>query len=64
MNQCEIVEYLLMANANADLLELNGNTAVHLACYGGKLDCLRILANYVLLPKMLDIINYDGELFI
>jgi len=53
-----------MANANPELLDCNGNTAVHLACYSGKLDCLKILANYVLLPKMLDIINYDGKYFI
>uniref|UniRef100_A0A2H8THA5 NF-kappa-B inhibitor cactus n=1 Tax=Melanaphis sacchari TaxID=742174 RepID=A0A2H8THA5_9HEMI len=59
-NQCEIVKYLMMANANAEILDCNGNTAVHLACYGGKLDCLRILASYVLLPKILDTINYDG----
>jgi len=50
----------MMANANAEILDCNGNTAVHLACYGGKLDCLRILASYVLLPKIFDTINYDG----
>lgn len=59
-NQCEIVKYLMMANANAEILDCNGNTAVHLACYDGKLDCLRILASYVLLPKIFDTINYDG----
>lgn len=51
----------MMANVNAELLDFNGNTAVHLACYAGKLDCLRILNNYVLLPKILDTINYDGK---
>lgn len=61
MNQCEIVKHLMKANANAGLLDCNGNTAVHLACYNGKLDCLRVLDNYVLLPKMLDTINYDGK---
>lgn len=60
-NQCEIVKSLMMADANAELLDFNGNTAVHLACYGGKLDCLKIMANYAYLPKMLDTINYDGE---
>jgi len=50
----------MMANANAEILDCNGNTAVHLACYDGKLDCLRILASYVLLPKIFDTINYDG----
>ncbi|VVC43832.1 Hypothetical protein CINCED_3A005380 [Cinara cedri] len=59
-NQCEIVKYMLMKNANVELLDINGNNAVHLACYGGKLDCLKILASSVLLPKMLDTINYDG----
>lgn len=53
-----------MANANAEVLDCNGNTAVHLACYGGKLDCLRILASYVLLPKIFDTINYDGKYLI
>lgn len=60
-NLCDIVKYLLMNNANAELLDIHGNNAVHLACYGGKLDSLRILASSVLLPKMLDTINYDGE---
>lgn len=50
-----------MNNANAELLDTRGNNAVHLACYGGKLDSLRILASSVSLPKMLDTINYDGE---
>jgi len=50
----------MMANANAEILDYKGNTAVHLACYDGKLDCLKILANYVLLPKIFDTINYDG----
>ncbi|XP_016656686.1 cactus isoform X2 [Acyrthosiphon pisum] len=59
-NQCEIVKHLMKAHANAEILDYKGNTAVHLACYDGKLDCLKILANYVLLPKIFDIINYDG----
>lgn len=50
----------MMANANAEILDCNGNTAVHLACYDGKLDCLKILASYVLLPKIYETINYDG----
>ncbi|XP_050538958.1 NF-kappa-B inhibitor cactus-like isoform X2 [Daktulosphaira vitifoliae] len=59
-NQCELVNYLLKAGANAEIIDCSGNTAVHLACYIGKLDILRILSNYVLLPKMLDAVNYDG----
>lgn len=59
-NQCEIVKLLMMAHANAEILDYKGNTAVHLACYDGKLDCLKIFANYVSLPKIFDIINYDG----
>ncbi|XP_060877725.1 NF-kappa-B inhibitor cactus-like [Metopolophium dirhodum] len=59
-NQCEIVKHLMKANANAEILDYKGNTAVHLACYDGKLDCLKIFANYVLLPKIFDTINYDG----
>lgn len=59
-NQSEIVKYLMAANANAEILDCNGNTAVHLACYNGRLDCLRIFTNYVFLPKMFDTINYDG----
>lgn len=53
----------MMRNTNVEIFDCNGNTAVHLACYNGKLDCLRILASYVLLPKLLETINYDGKLF-
>lgn len=53
----------MAANANAEILDCNGNTAVHLACYNGRLDCLRILTSYVFLPKMFDTINYDGMYF-
>lgn len=51
----------MMANVNVELVDFNGNTSVHLACYTGKLDCLRILSNYVLMPKLLNTINYDGK---
>lgn len=45
-----------------EILDCNGNSAVHLACYDGNLECLRILSNYhVLLPKLLETINYDGK---
>lgn len=53
----------MAANANAEILDCNGNTAVHLACYNGRLDCLRILTSYVFLPKIFDTINYDGMYF-
>lgn len=62
-NQSEIVKYLMSANANAEILDCNGNTAVHLACYYGKLDCLTIFGSYKFLPKMFDTINYDGMYF-
>jgi len=59
-NQCEIVKFLMTSNVNPEILDCNGNTAVHLACYYGKLDCLRILDSYVFLSNILDTINYDG----
>lgn len=60
-NQIEIVEYLIIAGANVELLDFKGNTIAHLACYEGILDCLKILASFGFLPKMLDTINYDGK---
>lgn len=53
----------MMRNANVEIFDCNGNTAIHLACYNGNLDCLRILASFILLPKLLETINYDGESF-
>lgn len=60
-NQIEIVKYLIIAGANVELLDFNGNTVAHLACYDGVLDCLKILANCGFLPNILDTINYDGK---
>lgn len=60
-NQCEIIESLMIAKANGELLDYDGNTAIHLACYSGFLDCLNILSKYLTLSKLLDIINYDGK---
>jgi len=51
----------MTSNVNPEILDCNGNTAVHLACYYGKLDCLRILDSYVFLSNILDTINYDGK---
>lgn len=60
-NECDILKLLMAANANAAILDCNGNTAVHLACYDGKLKCLEIiLASDLFQQKILDIINYDG----
>jgi ankyrin repeat protein len=53
----------MIAKANGELLDYDGNTAIHLACYNGFLDCLNTLSKHLTLSKMLDIINYDGKYF-
>lgn len=54
----------MIAKANGELLDYDGNTAIHLACYNGFLDCLNVLSKHLTLSKMLDIINYDGKYFL
>ncbi|XP_014219233.1 NF-kappa-B inhibitor cactus-like [Copidosoma floridanum] len=74
-NQPKIVRSLVLAGANMSIKNYQGNTALHLACISGSLDCAKALTEPVAayeqnlfstrrlsaIPQNLELRNYHGE---
>jgi hypothetical protein len=58
MNQPRIVRMLVVCGASVDLRDHNGNTALHLACGRGLLDCIRALTLPVTEHELAQLTHY------
>ena len=64
LNLAGVVEELILAGAELDLQDINGNTPFHIACKKGLLQCMDVflsIVNSEKLRKIAELTNNEGE---
>ena len=64
LNLAGVAEELILAGAELDLQDINGNTPFHIACKKGLLQCMDIflsIVNSEKLRKIAELTNNEGE---